>query len=229
MEPFTKPEARQAMRFILEREPMVKSFLFGLGSVGNDHPIVSSSPYYTQKPLNTRDIEKVKGLLAQAGVQTPWNIELWTSSERPPSQKMAVAFKELAEPAGIIVEVKDVPQAVYAADVSRKKPLYTVNRFGRATLYEQVYLWFHGKAGFNYSQVSLSEKMDTLLDQMAAETDTAKRKEIVSQVIDEMQVSGHHVIPYFLNYNSALSDKVQGYWPSPNLWVDVRETWIKSK
>jgi ABC-type transport system substrate-binding protein len=140
---------------------------------------------------------------------------------------MAVAFKELAALAGINVEIKDVPQAVYSADVSKKKPLYTVNRFGRATLYEQIFLWYHGTAGFNYSSVSLSTKLDRLLEDMAAETDQAKRKDVVSQVLDEILAVGHHVVPYFVNSTSAQSTKVMGYLPSRNLWVDVRDTWIK--
>jgi hypothetical protein len=34
-------------------------------------------------------------------------------------------------------------------------------------------------------------------------------------------------VPYFVNSTSAQSTKVMGYLPSRNLWVDVRDTWIK--
>lgn len=227
MEPFTKPEVRNAFKLLLDRDPLVKSLLLGLGTVGNDHPLPQSNPFWSDRPPTKRDLEKAKAMLAQAGVPQI-NLELWTSSERPPSEKLAVAFKEQAAPAGINVEVKDVPQAVYSAEVSKKKPLYTVNRLGRATLYEQVFLWFHGTAGFNYSGVTLSTKLDRLLEDMIAETDEAKRKAIVGQVIDEIMAVGHHVIPYFINYTSAQSSKVQGYAPSRNQWVDVRNTWIKA-
>jgi peptide/nickel transport system substrate-binding protein len=224
--PFDKVEVRQAFKLLMDREPLVRSLLLGNGTIGQDHPLLASSPFYTQKPNAKRDIEQAKALLAKAGV-TNLNLELWTSSERPPSEKMAVALKEQAAAAGITLEVKDVPQAVYSADVSKKKPLYTVNRFGRATLYEQIFLWYHGKAGFNYSSTQLSPKLDSLLEDMTAETDFAKRKEIVSKVLDEILVVGHHLIPYFTNYTSAQSTKINGYLPSRNLWVDARNAWVK--
>lgn len=226
MEPFNKVEVRQAFKYILDREQMLKALLLGLGSIGNDHPIPRFSEFWAERPQTGRDLAKAKALLAQAGVPEI-NLELWTSSERPPSQKMAVVFKELAEPAGIKVEIKDVPQAVYAADVNKKKPLYTVNKTGKATLYEMIYPYFHSKGGQNYALTQLSPKLDAVIEDLIAETDVPKRKALVAQAIDLIREVGHEVIPYFTGLTAAQTSKVKGFVPSPHRRADVRDAWIE--
>ena len=70
--------------------------------------------------------------------------------------------------------------------------------------------------------------MDGLIEDMVAETDLAKRKALLSQVLDLNIEVGNVVIPYFLGYSSAQASKVRGYLPGPYRDVDVRSTWLKA-
>ena len=58
---------RQAFALSLDRDAMVQQLFKGKGEVANDHVIFSSTRTSTRVPQRTRDVEKAKQLLADAG------------------------------------------------------------------------------------------------------------------------------------------------------------------
>ena len=60
----------------------------GYGTWGDDSGTVS--PTYVGKSKREQDLEKAKALIAESGVG-PLELDLYTSSERPPAPKMAIA------------------------------------------------------------------------------------------------------------------------------------------
>ena len=65
---FTDKRVRQALALSLDREAMVQQLFKGQGQVANDHVIFSLYPYFDPSvPQRTRDVEKAKQLLADAG------------------------------------------------------------------------------------------------------------------------------------------------------------------
>jgi ABC-type transport system substrate-binding protein len=60
-------------------------------------------------------------------------------------QELAVAVQQMVAPAGVKLEVKTVPWSVFNANVYKKKALYVNNWFGRATIDETVYPYFHAR------------------------------------------------------------------------------------
>ena len=69
--PFTDPRVRQAIAHTLDREQMVDTLFDGFGSIANDHPVHPTLPFFDADatPQRTRDIEKAKQLLADAGYE----------------------------------------------------------------------------------------------------------------------------------------------------------------
>ncbi len=66
---FTDKRVRQALALSLDREAMVQQLFRGQGQVANDHVIFSLYPYFDPSvPQRTRDVERAKQLLADAGV-----------------------------------------------------------------------------------------------------------------------------------------------------------------
>jgi len=61
---------RQALGWCLDREQMVSTLFSGRAEIGNDHPILSSLPFFDADatPQRTRDIDMAKSLMAEAGV-----------------------------------------------------------------------------------------------------------------------------------------------------------------
>ena len=66
---FADKRVRQAVALSLDREAMIQQLFQGRGEVANDHVIFSLYPYFDPSvPQRTRDVEKAKSLLTEAGV-----------------------------------------------------------------------------------------------------------------------------------------------------------------
>ena len=137
MAPFDSPKVRQAFRYLIDRKSLVASALFAQGAVGNDVTVPPGSFYLPELPQYEQDLPRAKKLLEEAGVG-PITLDLFTTSERQPAPKMAIACAEAAAKIGITINVRDIPYTEYAANVARKKPMYNSFFAGSATLYDGV-------------------------------------------------------------------------------------------
>lgn len=225
MAPFDNPKVREAFRYVLDRDLLVASALLGQGLVGNDMPFPNGSEYLPDVPQYKQDLDKAKALLAEAGHEK-MDIELFTSSERPPTPKIALAFKEAASKIGVNVTITDVPYAEYAANVARKKAFYTTQWSAYPTVYERLYNMYRSGANFKYGVVEDAEGLDALLDQVISELDDAKRKELIKEALVKIHKHGERIIPYFTMYVGAATERVQAYTPPTYDIIDFREVWL---
>ncbi|WP_041544877.1 MULTISPECIES: ABC transporter substrate-binding protein [Chelativorans] len=225
MAPFDNPKVREAFRYVLDRDLLVASALLGQGLVGNDMPFPPGSEYLPEVPQYKQDLDKAKALLKEAGHET-MDIELFTSSERPPTPKIALAFKEAAAKIGVNVTITDVPYAEYAANVARKKPFYTTQWSAYPTIYERLYNMYRSGANFKYGAVEDADGLDALLDQIISELDDDKRKELIKEALIKIHKHGERIIPYFTMYVGAASERVQAYTPPTYDIIDFREVWL---
>ncbi len=69
---FESKAIRQALAWSLDRPQMVDTLFAGRAEIGNDHPILSSLPFYDPDAVEqrTRDIDRAKALMAEAGVDS---------------------------------------------------------------------------------------------------------------------------------------------------------------
>lgn len=223
--PFDNPKVREAFKYILDREALIPSVLLGQGTPGNEMPMPPGNFYLPDLEPRKQDLEKAKRLIEESGL-APLEIDLYTSSERPPAPKLAVAFQEAAAKIGVKVNVRDVPYTEYAANVARKMPFYTSQWSANATAYEMLYLKYHSTGPFNYSKLEQGPGVDALLDEMVAEVDVDKRKALVKEISLKIRDNSERIIPYFLNYIGATTEKVNGFKPPKFNAFDVTEIWL---
>lgn len=223
--PFDNPKVREAFKYILDRESLLTSALFGQGTLGNDMPTNAGNVYLPQVAQRVQDLEKAKRLIEESGVG-PITLDLYTSSERPPAPKLAIAFAEAASKIGVTINIKDVPYTEYAANVSRKMPLYTSQWTANATLYEMLYMKYHSSGIYNYSKTEQAPGLDKILDDMNAELDFDKRKELSRQALVAINVSSERIIPYFQNYIAATSNKVHGFVAPRFNTIELHKVWL---
>jgi peptide/nickel transport system substrate-binding protein len=224
--PFDNARVREALKYLVDREALIKAVWQGNATVGEDHSVPSFSPYYAATtPSHAYDVAKAKALLADAGYSNGLNLELWTSNERVGMQELAVAYQQMAAPAGVKVDVKTVPWSVHVATVYKKKPFYANNWFGRASIDETVYPYFRTGGGFNdgYS----NKEVDTLLDGGRATTEFKKRKELYARAEQMIHVDGPWVVAYFTMYVAAMRSNVKGVAVHPLRWWDFREAYFE--
>lgn len=225
MPPFDNVKVREAFKYILDREPLVTSALFGQGAVGNDMPMPPGSVYLPDVTQRTQDLARAKQLLDDSGVG-PIELDLYCSSERPPAPKLAIAFAEAASKIGVKINVKDIPYTEYSANVARKKPFYISQWTGNASLYEMLYMKYHSTGSYNYSKLEQGPGLDALIEQMASEPDFEVRKELARKAATQIRNTSERIIPYFLNYLGATSDKVQGFQAPQFGTLDLTGIWL---
>ena len=69
-EPTDNADFRLAMKYAVDREKIVRNVLKGYGSVGNDHPISPSDPYYCADiPQREYDPDKARHHIQKAGLE----------------------------------------------------------------------------------------------------------------------------------------------------------------
>src|SRR5213595_207450 len=194
--PFDDNRVRLAMKLLLDRTAVIKAVWQGRGTVGNDHPVPDINPLHAPQPQRTQDVARAKALLAEAGHPQGFSAEIWTSNERVGMQELAVVVQQMVAPADIKLEVKTVPWSVFNANVYKKKALYINNWFGRATIDETVYPYFHSSGSWNEGKYS-NPKLDKLLENGRSSTDPAKRKEIYAELQRVISDEGHYAVTYF--------------------------------
>lgn len=218
--PFNNAKVREAFKYILDRKTLVQSVLLGQGTAGNDVPIPPGNAYLPDLAQRTQDLDRAKKLIAEAGVG-PIELDLYASSERPPAPKLAVAFVQAASQIGVKIRFRDVTYTEYAASVARKKPFYISQWSANGTLYGMLYQKYHSNAVYNYGKVEQAPGLDALLEQMVAEVDFNRRKALVAEICNKIRDSSERIIPYFLNYIGATTDKIQGFIPPQFNTFDV--------
>lgn len=224
-EPFTDVRVREAFKYLIDRKGLLASALLGQGTIGNDVPLLPTDPMIPELEQNDQDLPRAKALLDAAGVKE-LTITCWTSSERPPSPKMALALQDGASKIGVKINVTDIPYTQYVSDVSRKEPLYTAQWAAQYSDYDRLYRNYHSNGGSNYSGVETVPGLDSLIEDIIAEVDDAKRKANMAKALGMIHKGSDRVIPYFQNQFSAVSEKVQNYTPPVSDVVDLRDIWI---
>ena len=225
-DPFTNVKAREAFRYLIDRKGLVAAALLGEGVIGNDMPLLPTDPMIPELPQNDQDLDKAKRLLHEAGIEN-LTLDLWTTSERPPAPKMALAVQEGAAKIGVRINIHDIPFTQYASEVSRKEPIYTSQWSGYYSNFERLYKPYHSAGGSNYSAMETVPGLDAVLEDIIAEVDTTKRKEMIGKACSMIHTGSDRVIPYFQNLFGATTARVQGYTPPLQGLSDLRTIWLQ--
>ncbi|WP_431283122.1 ABC transporter substrate-binding protein [Humitalea sp. 24SJ18S-53] len=224
--PFDNPKVREAFKFLLDRQPLFTAALFGQGSLGNDIQIPPSSPYLPTLPDHRQDLPRARRLLDESGVGRI-DLDIFTTSDRPPAPKIALALSEAASKIGVTLRVRDIPYTEYVANVMRKRPLYTSSLGAAPTLFQMVYRYQHTDSPYNYGREGTPER-NALLDRMVAEGDFDRRKALVAEIMTDVQRTGERIVPYFMPYLCATSLKVNAFVPPRYAVIDVRGIWLSA-
>ncbi len=228
--PFKDARIRQAVRFALDREAMLEAATGGLGSLGNDTPVGPANPYYNKAlPQRTRDVEKAKALLAEAGHPNGLEVTLFTSTGRPGLEPAAVVAQQNLMEAGFSVNIESVEIARLYKDILRNPEdgrMSHNNWFGRPTIDETLTPFFYTGANWNYTKYSNPE-VDELLTRARSLVGFEERKPLYDRVQEILYHEGPTAVPYFKNYVSAVRREVKGYRLIPVQYVDLRDTWVE--
>ncbi|MEB3370950.1 ABC transporter substrate-binding protein [Saccharopolyspora mangrovi] len=119
--PFDKPEVRQAMYHLIDREELVRSVLQGSGQVGND-VYGQGYRYYAGFPQRKQDLNLARDLLRKAGAEG-MTIDFDTSDASTGLKEAALAISDQARKIGLNLNVRLGNKDTYWSDIAKNSVL----------------------------------------------------------------------------------------------------------
>jgi peptide/nickel transport system substrate-binding protein len=214
----------------MNREEMVEKILRGYGSIGNDTPINSAYPIFSEIPQRPFDPEKAKFHFKKPGHNE--SIVLRTSEVAfPGAVDAAQLYQASCAKAGIKLEVRREPGDGYWTQVWNKQPFSMTYWEGRAVqdqMYSTAYVsgadWNETK--FNYP------KFDQMVVAARGELNVDKRKAIYHDIALIVNEEGGSLIPMFNDTIAAIGGRVGGWVKNPNMemmgYMAASECWLEA-
>jgi peptide/nickel transport system substrate-binding protein len=211
----TDNNIRLALKYAVDREAVLKIILRGYGSLGNDHPIPSSNPFFnTELPQRHYDPEKAKFYLKQAGYSS-FQIDLHASvGAFAEAIDTAELFEAAAAKSGIAITVKREPPDGYWENVWMKVPFCMSYWANRPTADSMFSIAYQCNASWNDTRWC-RPAFDKLLLEARAELNLEKRKVLYWEMQKMANEDGGNLIPNFADYLDGLNKRVKGFVPSP--------------
>ena len=214
MDPGSKADFVAGMKYLVNREQIVKSALRGLGEIGNDQPVSPANVFHNAdlKP-KAFDPDKAKFHFQKSGLLGQ-SIPVVASDAATSSIDMAVIIQAAGADIGMKLDVKRVPSDGYWDNYWLKAPVHFGNINPRPTPDILFSLLYASNAPWNESQYK-SEKFDKMLVEARGLLDQAKRKEIYSAMQVMVSEEAGTIIPAYISNVDALSNKVKGLEANP--------------
>jgi peptide/nickel transport system substrate-binding protein len=215
--PLSSVLVRQAISCAIDRQEVVDTAALGEGTVTGPLTMPTYALPTDQLFCYTKDLDKAKSLMEQAGYADGFEMTIIAGSGEPPTA-VAEAENIQAQLADINIDVKIEPLelSVYvdrwlAGDFDAAIAL----NGGRPDPYTMYARYFQKDAQFGNVAGYIDDTLDTLMKQGQVELDPAKRKEI----FDQFQTHITEVSPWIWLYTGFLytgqQSYVEGFVPNP--------------
>jgi peptide/nickel transport system substrate-binding protein len=213
--PFDKPQVRQAMKLVVDRQKMVEAALLGIGSPGNDNPVPPNSPDAYRTDIVPRDVEKAKQLLKEAGHPDGLSVDLYTSDSISTMVPIAQLYQQMAADAGIKVNIIMSPADSYWNEIWLKRPFITSTWGGRPPA-EALSIAYLSKAQFPETHWYRKD-YDELIAKANGTVDAAERRKVFQEAQKLLAEEGGVIVPAFASVSAAMRKTCSGYEPNNNV------------
>jgi peptide/nickel transport system substrate-binding protein len=227
--PFNNPDYRLALKFATNREQILKALFNGIGSVGNDHPIPKTDPYFnTELPQRPHDPDKAAFYAKKAGITTPGLLQASDAAFNG-AVDMGQLMKASADAAKIPLDIKKEPADGFWDNVWLKGACVTSYWGGRAAATQMLSVAYGAGQPWNETHWS-DPTFQKLLVEAKGEIDEAKRKPMIWEMQKILHEDGGAIIPVFRDWVDAHSDKVGGHTPHSGFDMDngmiLEKAWL---
>ncbi|MGV3549293.1 ABC transporter substrate-binding protein [Rhizobium sp.] len=214
--PTDNKDLRLALKYLQDRERVVSSAYKGLAQIANDHPVSPVDPVYAKDlPIRPYDVDRAKYHLKQAGMEGS-SLEVYVAPGAGPGLiEQMLLFQQTAAPAGLTINVKQVPGDGYWGTVAGKFPLTGThfNMRPRADIFWSANL--SSNAATANETAFRDPRIDNLLDAARAEVNEAKRKQHWHDLQQIVSDDGGYLEAAFPDYLHARSKRLNGVVAHP--------------
>ena len=203
----------QGLRYIQDRERIVRTYLKGHGTLGNDHPIniAYGADHCHELPQIPYDPDKAKWHLNKSGYSTA---ELFVAPVSGAIEDTCLLMQSNLKKIGFDLKLKKVPTDGYWGAVWMKEPLNVVSWNMRPTANAMMAIQFGPNGNWNDTFWN-NDRMGQLLKDSLAETDPVKRHEMHCEMQKLVSTQSGIIIPYHTNVLDAHNSKIHGFSNCP--------------
>jgi peptide/nickel transport system substrate-binding protein len=210
-EPFVNRDLRLALKHSIKRQELVDKILLGHGSVGNDHPISTASPFHASD-MPQREFNPEKAMEHYKASGHSGTIQLSSSDAAfagavDAAQLIAASAKEV----GIDIEVVREPSDGYWSNVWNKKPWTACYWGGRPTedwMYSSAYVDDTEWNDTDWRTTPGAVKFNAIVKEARVELDVDKRRAMYAETQQLISDDSGAIVPMFANHIHAVSKKV---------------------
>ena len=208
--PFNDVDVRLALKYAINRQEIVDKIFQGFATLGNDHPIPPTDPYYhSELPQRAYDTDKAAWHLKRSGLDG-LTLDLSAADAAfPRAVDVAVLMKESARTAGIEINIQQEPNDGYWSNVWMKKPYVMSNWTTRPTPGMMFSVAF--ACGAPWAEAYwCNDQFEDLMTAGKTETDFARRKQIYWDMQEIVHNDGGNCVFAFPSDLDAYDRSVQG-------------------
>ncbi|GAA0530761.1 ABC transporter substrate-binding protein [Saccharopolyspora subtropica] len=185
--PFDRPELRQALFHLVDREELVRSVLQGSGQVCNDLYGKGYRYYADALPQRSQDLDRARALIRQAGAEG-MTIDLDTSDASTGLEEAALTISDQARQAGLKLTVRLGNKDTYWSDISRNGVLAGY-RSGAMPLESHIAQRLLSTSTTNNTRWQRPE-FDALYHEAQSTSDEARRAELYFRMQEQLYREG---------------------------------------
>ncbi|WP_186374279.1 ABC transporter substrate-binding protein [Roseomonas gilardii] len=214
MRPSDNLDLRLALAHLMDRKRFVEVVLRGQAVLGNDVPILSTSPLYnTDLPQRTLDPDRAKFHLGRAGIGSA-PVEVYVTDAANGGIDIGQILQREASRVGLNLALKRVPADGYWANVSGMHPFSNNQVTPRPSDDLNIALFWKSNSAFNKCKFT-APGFDALADEARATRETGKRRDLYFQMQKLIYDATPQVIPAMQSYVDGVANRVMGIEPVP--------------
>jgi len=224
-DPVSDAKVRQAISYAINRDQIVQAATFGIAQATQD-PIPSSSAWNFEYMPYEQSLDKAKELLAEAGVEDGFELEIMPTTQYEESIRIAQVLQAQLAPLGISASIRTLEWAEWLEEQGAGNyDTYVCSWNVLVDPDDFFYAQHRTGEVFNFTGYS-NATVDELLDQGRLAQDGNERRDIYEQINKQIVDDAPYIYLYNpLNIN-AYSPVVNGYMARPDQAIRFLETWL---
>jgi len=213
-------KVRQAFELALDRQAIVQVVFNGEFLPGNQWVSPQNPMYQQSVPIPKRDVAAAKKLLTEAGVKTPYVVEMMVPNN-PETRQVSEVIQSMVKEAGFEVKIR-VTEFATSLNSAEKGDYetYMLAWSGRTDPDGNIYSFQSCKGPLNYGKYCDPET-DKLLDQSRTVNDPAARKKVFEEITKRTLANGSILYLYHRKMFFPHTTKLQGFKPMPDGLIRV--------
>jgi peptide/nickel transport system substrate-binding protein len=220
--PFDNKLVRQAVYWGLDRDEIRAVAYFGAGESGIEE-VPTGSSWYDGVPLVSRDVDKAKSLLQQAGITGTLDVEYLGLPQYPELLKTGEAMQQQLKEVGINMSIKQVEVGVWF-NAFVKGDYQITSAYQERTIDPDNFYALVIRTGGAINTTGYSNpQADQLIDQARTETDEATRKDLYTQLRQIVFDDSPIVFAHYETINYLMQKDVVGSSVNPTLELRMQE------